>query len=74
MTGYEGKEVIVFAANYIYSGTLVRVTHDAVVLLEPSIVYETGEWKAPVWKDVQALGCKTIRVRTQAIEAYGKMK
>ena len=41
---------------------------------EKAIVYETGDWKAAAYADVQALGCKTLRVRVPAIEAYGIIK
>ena len=69
-----GEVVTLLCANYFYTGKLVGANSDFVELEDPAIIYETGEWKQTGWKDVQVLGCKTLRVRTSAIEAYGKLK
>ena len=69
-----GEKVTLMCANYFYTGKLVGVNEAFVELEDPAIVYETGEWTAKEYKDVQALGCKTLRVRTASIEAYGKLK
>jgi len=69
-----GEVVTLLCANYFYTGKLVGAHSDFVELEDPAIVYETGEWSARAYTDVQALGCKTLRVRTAAIEAYGKLK
>jgi hypothetical protein len=69
-----GEVVTLLCANYFYTGKLVGVNAECVELEDPAIVYETGDWKAAGYADVQALGCKTLRVRTAAIEAYGKLK
>jgi len=69
-----GETVTLLCANYFYTGKLIGAKVDFVELDDPSIIYETGAWSEKNWKDAQALGCKTLRVRTAAIEAYGKMK
>lgn len=69
-----GEIITLLCANYFYTGKLVGVNAEFVELEDPAIVYETGEWTKATWADAQALGCKTLRVRTQAIEAYGKLK
>jgi hypothetical protein len=69
-----GEVVTLLCANYFYTGKLVGANSDFVEIEDPAIIYETGEWKQIGWKDVQALGCKTLRVRTASIEAYGKLK
>lgn len=69
-----GEQITLLCANYFYTGKLIGVNADFVELEDPAIVYETGEWTAAKYQDVQLLGCKTLRVRTQAIEAYGKLK
>ena len=69
-----GEVVTLLCANYFYTGKLVGANSDFVEIEDPAIIYETGEWKQTGWKDVQALGCKTLRVRTAFIEAYGKLK
>ena len=69
-----GEVVTLLCANYFYTGKLIRANSDFVELEDPAIVYETGEWTAKAYKDVQALGCKTLRVRVAAIESYGIIK
>ena len=69
-----GEVVTLLCANYFYTGKLVGANSEFVELEDPAIVYETGEWSAKTWKDAQVLGCKMLRVRTAAIEAYGKLK
>ena len=69
-----GEKVTLLCANYFYTGKLVGVNESFVELEDPAIVYETGDWKVEGYADVQALGCKTLRVRVAAIEAYGKIK
>lgn len=64
-----GKKVILLCQNYFYTGTLVGVNKEDVLLENPSIVYETGQWSAKSWTDAQALPTN-LYVRTQAIEAY----
>ena len=68
------EKVTLLCANYFYTGKLVGVNADFVELEDPAIVYETGDWKAQAYADEQALGCKTLRVRVAAIEAYGIIK
>lgn len=63
------KWCAVMAANYIYTGVLVEVTPDRVVLSEPSIVYETGEWDSDEWKDAQRLPTNRIHIERTAVES-----
>lgn len=67
----EGKHVILFCSNYIYTGILVSLTHDTVVLSEPYIVYETGPFDAPKWKDAQRLPVDEHRIERSALESMG---
>jgi hypothetical protein len=50
-----GKNVTFFCANYIYTGRLSAVSQSCVKLTSPKIVYETGAFNQPDWKDAQAL-------------------
>jgi len=68
------EKVILFCANYFYAGTLTGVNKTFVLLTDPSIVYETGEWGAKAWKDAQPLHVKELYVRVSMIEAYAKGK
>jgi hypothetical protein len=66
-----GERVVLLCLNYIYVGVLEGVDTDCVLLAEPSIVYETGEWSAATWKDAQRLHCEKLYVQRGAIESFG---
>jgi hypothetical protein len=66
-----GERVMLLCLNYIYSGVLEGVNSDCVLLADPSIVYETGEWSAKQWKDAQRLPCEKLYVNRRAIESFG---
>lgn len=63
-----GKNVMVFGLNYIYAGTLEGVNADTILLINASIVYETGELVSKGWKDAQALPAP-VYIRTNCIES-----
>lgn len=66
-----GEKVLLFCANYIYTGKLIGVNATCVCLEDPAIVYETGDFAAPVYKDAQKLAPKTFYVQVRAIESFG---
>ena len=66
-----GERVMLLCLNYIYAGVLEGVNTDCVLLTEPSIVYETGEWSSKQWKDAQCLPCDKLYVQRGAIESFG---
>ena len=66
-----GERITLFCLNYIYTGKLVGVNDDCVLLTEPAIVYETGEWSSKQWKDAQRLPCDKLYVQRGAIESFG---
>jgi len=68
-----GKRVTLFCANYIYTGDLVGVNTDCVLLKNAGIVYETGELTTKEWKDMQKLPHDWY-VTTQSIESFGELK
>ena len=65
--------VTLLCVNYFYTGTLSGVNDTCVLLKNPSIVYETGNWTAPAWSNAQKLP-HDIYVMRNAIEAFGVMK
>ena len=69
-----GEQVLLLCGNYFYAGKLVGVNKTCVALQDCSIVYETGEWSAPKWKDSQSMGSGETYVRIQWIEAFRKGK
>ncbi len=50
-----GQEVTFFTPVYIYAGKLIGVNTTCVLLENPKIVYETGEFTSKTWKDAQKL-------------------
>ena len=69
-----GERVLLLCANYFYTGRLMGVNDTCVLLDDPAIVYETGEWAAAKYKDEQPLNMKPFYVQTSAIESFGRAK
>ena len=68
-----GERVTLFCLNYIYTGKLIGVNTVCVLLENPAIVYETGAFSDPKWKDAQNLPNQHY-VMVSAIESFGKVK
>ena len=71
---YLGENVLLLCANYFYTGKLIGVNSDHVLLKNPAIVYETGSWLEKSYKDVQKLHVDEWQVRIGMIESYGASK
>ena len=69
-----GEVVTVFCACYIYTGKLVGVNTSCIKLEDVSLVYETGAFTEPKWKDAQKLPKKHWYVQTGMIESFGILK
>lgn len=69
-----GTKVILFCANYFYTGKLIGVNKSFVKLEDPAIVYETGSFSDSKYKDEQRIGTKIHFVRIPAIESFGEAK
>lgn len=67
-----GERVTLLCINYFYTGKLVGVNETCVLLENPAIVYETGEWTDGKYRDEQALP-GTLYVQTAAIESFGAL-
>ena len=66
-----GEYVTVWCVNYIYSGKLIGVNDNDILLEEACVVYETGKLTDLSHKDAQALPTSKWYIRTSAIESYG---
>lgn len=64
------KPVLLLCANYFYTGTLIGVNDDCVLLKDPSLVYETGKWNTPGYTTVEKLHTDQLYVQKAAIEAF----
>lgn len=67
------KVITIFSLNYIYTGKLVGVSDTCVLLENPSIVYETGDFSEKNWKDSQKLP-NQLYIQTNCIESFGIVK
>ena len=68
-----GQTITCFCAVYIYTGKLVGVNDDCILLENPSIVYETGAFDTKNWKDAQKLP-NNLYIQKGMIEAFGIVK
>jgi hypothetical protein len=68
-----GETVTIFCAIYIYTGKLVGVNTEFILLENPSIVYETGPFTDKKWKDAQALP-NNLYIQKGMIESFGIVK
>jgi hypothetical protein len=73
LIGLMGENVTLFCLNYIYAGKLVEVNDTFVMLENPKIVYETGTFSDPNFKDAQSLP-NNWYVQVSSIESFGKLK
>lgn len=68
-----GEVITVFCLNYIYTGKLGGVNETCILLESPKIVYETGSFGDPAWKDAQALP-NQLYIQTGCVESFGIIK
>ena len=73
LEGLMGETVTLFCMNYFYTGKLIGVNDTCVLLDDPKIVYDTGEWSSSDWADAQSLP-GSLYVQTNSIESFGVMK
>lgn len=71
MSDMVGKEVVVFCANFIYTGTLVRETHDRICIEKPIIVFETGPMHENDWREKQAMPTPVLHIERSGVESMG---
>ncbi len=68
-----GERVTLFCCVYIYTGKLIGVNTDCVLLEDAAIVYETGKFDDKAWKDAQKLPGEWY-VQKGLIESFGILK
>jgi len=74
LTKLLGEKVTFFCLNYFYTGILIGVNDDCVLIEEPAIIYETGPFSNREWKDCQSLNIKELYIQKNAIESFGVIK
>lgn len=71
LMAFLGRPILLLCVNYFYTGKLIGVNDDCVLLENASIVYQTGEWSAKAYTDAQKLPTHTWYVQKSAIESFG---
>lgn len=73
LAGLLGQRITLFCLNYIYTGDLVGIEDRYVKLENAAIVYETGPFNEPKWKDAQNLP-HPVYVMTRCVESFMVLK
>lgn len=66
-----GEYVWLWCVNYVYAGTILDVSSTDVLLDNPTIVLESGDFKDETFKEFENVPFN-VHVRTSAIESYSK--
>jgi len=69
-----GERVTLMCNAYFYTGELIGVNTDCVLLKDPSIVYSTGDWSDKSWADAQKLPTDNLYAQIGHIESFGVLK
>jgi hypothetical protein len=68
-----GKDVWLWCMNYIYSGTLIGVSHHGAKLANPKVVYKAGDLNKTGFEKSESFMSEHHYVRLNAIESYGAL-
>jgi hypothetical protein len=68
-----GEQITCFCAVYIYTGKLIGVNDTCILLENPKIVYETGDFNTKSWKDAQALP-NNLYIQKGMVESFCILK
>lgn len=74
LEAFMGQPIFLMCQNYFYHGTLFGVLEDFVILQDPMIVYETGEWNKKGYTNAEKMHTRYWRVMRSSIESYGAGK
>ncbi|MFW9899892.1 MAG: hypothetical protein ACFFDY_01235 [Candidatus Thorarchaeota archaeon] len=67
---YLDQQLFIFCGIYHYTGTLIAINDNFLILKNPYIVYETGAWQNKSWNDCQKLPTNELCIRLNSIESY----
>jgi hypothetical protein len=74
LEAFLGLPILIFCANYIYTGKLVGINATCVKLEGARLVYETGAFTDSSYRDAQTLPGKSWYVGLSMIESFGPSK
>lgn len=66
-----GENVMILCAVYIYTGKLIGVNTDCILLENAKIVYETGAFSDKKWKDAQDVADQ-LYIQKGMIESFSR--
>lgn len=68
-----GKNVVIYACRFIYTGILTGVDAQTLVLKDAQIIYDTGEHAQPKkqWTNVEPCWSNVWHVQIASIESFG---
>ena len=69
-----GEVVTLYCASFIYSGKLIGVNDECVLLDDAVIVYDTGSHAKKEWELAEPMPHKTWYVMKAKIESFGVFK
>ena len=69
-----GEKITFYCCRYIYTGILKSIDDFSFRLEGARIVYDTGKFGEPDWKDVEAFPKKVWNVTRQSVESFGELK
>ena len=69
-----GEKVTFFCLNYFYTGKMIGVDENFVLLEDPKIIYETGAFSLEDWKDAQSMCVKELYINRSTIECFAVTK
>lgn len=74
LTALMGQRITLFCTRYIYTGKLLGVNDECVLLGDAAIVYETGKLSDKAWSAKEEIPGKSWYVMIQSIESFGLLK
>lgn len=69
-----GETVTLLCMNYFYNGKLIGVNDSCILISDPKLIYETGEWTDSEWKDAQYMGMNELYIQKHCIESFAVTK
>jgi hypothetical protein len=69
-----GEKITFYCCRYIYTGVLKSIDEFSFQIDGAKIVYDTGEFTDPGWKDAEDFPKKVWNVTRQSVESFGALE
>lgn len=74
LLAFLGKEILIIASSYFYTGKLTGVNTDCILLEDASIVFETGSFSKKGYDNSEKLPGHKVYIQKALIEAFCESK